>query len=128
MQITMNLFRVTLHHIKNIIKESTNETYLLDHIDEPKVRFLTNKYPRVSIFYALLKVSYSGLATYRRNWLTIRKLAKYVDQSLNSLVCQIPSYIEYTKHFIKIIENLEIFTISLLVTLDVGALYVIYAT
>lgn len=100
----------------------------LDIIDMQTFQFLYKEYPRIPVFYILLKVHKQGFLPPGRtivpaNESLTEPLFHFVDYYLKPFVSQMSTYIKDTSHFITLIEDLIIPQVSVLVTMDIGALY-----
>lgn len=121
----------TIKHISRIVKEGKEN----DYITENEAQAMTPNECKPSRFYMLYKVhkphtvgslppgrpiiSTSGSCT--------ENIAKYLDHQVKHLVPSIPSYLQDTPHFLRILDEInkrkDLPQHAILVTIDVCALY-----
>lgn len=111
---------------KEIVKENLEALLEAKEIDKTTVRSLIPLSPIAGRFYLLPKIHkahvpgrpiVSGIGTVTEN------ISLYVDNLINKIPPNFPSYIRDTNHFLSEILDLEIPSGCLLVTMDVTSLY-----
>ena len=114
---------------RNEIQVLVEEAYQNGEIHESVKDFLTDNVCKTPSLYLLPKIHKGivpppGRPVVSGNGGPTEKISKFVDHFLNPTVKESKSYVKDTTHFLSILEELgEIPDSSLLVTLDVAALY-----
>ncbi|XP_062836681.1 uncharacterized protein LOC134298951 [Anolis carolinensis] len=115
-------------HIQSLIRVVCQEGLSMGFISSSTFKYLQNDFPRIPIFYILPKIHKGIIPPPGRPIISgsssvLEPVAKYLDSFCQPFVPLCDSYIKDTKHFINIVENLNIEEDSILVTIDVTSLY-----
>lgn len=97
-------------------------------LDENMEKSLYNKYPRVPVFYTLPIIHKSapfspGRPIVSRYGSALEPLAQFLDSFLQPFLSKTGSYVKDTRDFISQMENMPVPSGSVLVTIDINALY-----
>lgn len=108
-----------------LIRLVVNEVVSLGYITE--AGFFIQEFPRVPVFYILLKVHKDGRPLLGRPIVSacdspLDPLAKYLEHFLHPFVPKIGAYIKDTGDFIKKVEGISLTENAVLVTADVSSL------
>lgn len=105
-----------------------DESYAANLLTKSEYDFIRTALPRTPTFYALPKLHKdirkpSGRPIISGNGSLTEKLSQYIDGHLRPYVLSIPSYVKDTMHLLQIIDSIHVPPKSLLMALDVEALY-----
>lgn len=100
----------------------------MDFINKDLSEFLIKPHPRVPIFYILPKIHKPGFPLVGRPIMAAQNslhesVSQYIDHILQPFVRKIPTFIQDTTYFIRKVEGILIPSGSMLLSLDVVALY-----
>lgn len=105
-----------------------DESYVANLLTKSEYDYVRTTLPRIPTFYALPKLHKdmrqpSGMPIILGNGSITEKLSQFIDGHLQPYVLNLPSYVKDTMHLLQIIDGIHVPPKSLLVALDVEALY-----